>query len=63
MNHAAVAHYGKLDGVVSNAGMGMGGTPLHEYEMADYNKIFSLNSEGVFAGIKYGAEAIFKSKS
>ena len=41
----------------------MGGTPLHEYEMADYNKIFSLNSEGVFAGMKYGAEAIFKSKS
>lgn len=43
--------------------MGMGGTPLHEYEMADYNKIFSLNSEGVFAGMKYGAEAIFKSNS
>ena len=32
---ATVAHYGRLDGVVSNAGMGMGGTPLHEYEMSD----------------------------
>ena len=41
-----VAHYGKLDGVVSNAGIGMGGTPLHEYEVEDYEKIFSLNSEG-----------------
>lgn len=60
---AAVAHYGKLDGIVSNAGIGMGGTPLHEYEMDDYDRIFSLNSEGVFAGMKYGAEAIFKSKS
>lgn len=60
---AAVAHYGRLDGVVSNAGIGMGGTPLHEYEMEDYNRIFALNSEGVFAGMKYGAEAIFKSKS
>ena len=30
-----VALYGRLDGVVSNAGIGMGGTPLHEYEMAD----------------------------
>ena len=60
---AAVSHYGKLDGVVSNAGMGMGGTPLHEYETTDYDKIFSLNSEGVFAGMKYGAEAILKSKS
>lgn len=55
-----VAHYGKLDGVVSNAGIGMGGTPLHEYEVEDYEKIFSLNSEGVFAGMKYGAEAILK---
>lgn len=59
----AVAHYGRLDGVVSNAGIGMGGTPLHEYELEDYNRIFALNSEGVFAGMKYGAEAIFKSKS
>jgi len=60
---AAVAHYGRLDGVVSNAGIGMGGTPLHEYELEDYNRIFALNSEGVFAGMKYGAEAIFKTKS
>ena len=56
-----VAHYGRLDGVVSNAGIGMGGTPLHEYDVADYEKIFALNSEGVFAGMKYGAEAILKS--
>lgn len=58
-----VAHYGKLDGVVSNAGIGMGSTPLHEYDVADYEKIFALNSEGVFAGMKYGAEAILKSHS
>ena len=58
-----VAHYGKLDGVVSNAGIGMGGTPLHEYDVTDYEKIFALNSEGVFAGMKYGAQAILKSHS
>ena len=58
-----VAHYGKLDGGVSNAGIGMGGTPLHEYDVTDYEKIFALNSEGVFAGMKYGAEAILKSHS
>lgn len=58
-----VEHYGKLDGIVSNAGIGMGGTPLHEYDVADYEKIFALNSEGVFAGMKYGAEAILKSHS
>lgn len=60
---AAVNHYGRLDGVVSNAGIGMGGTPLHEYEMDEYEKIFNLNSKGVFAGMKYGAEAIFKTHS
>lgn len=39
------------------------GTPLHEYDVTDYEKIFALNSEGVFAGMKYGAEAILKSHS
>lgn len=58
-----VARYGRLDGIVSNAGIGMGGTPLHEYEVEDYEKIFALNSEGVFAGMKYGAQAILKSRS
>jgi len=60
---AAVAHYGRLDGVVSNAGIGMGGTPLHEYDLDEYDKIFDLNSKGVFAGMKYGAEAIFRTHS
>lgn len=56
----AVARYGRLDGVVSNAGIGMGGTPLHEYSPADYERIFAVNSEGVFAGMKYGAQAILQ---
>ena len=60
---AAVSRYGRLDGVVSNAGIGMGGTPLHEYGLDEYEKIFALNSKGVFAGMKYGAEAIFKARS
>lgn len=58
-----VKHYGRLDGIVSNAGIGQGGYPLHEYEMEDFDKIFALNSKGVFAGMKYGAEAIFQSHS
>lgn len=59
----AVEHYGRLDGVVSNAGIGQGGNPLHEFEMEDFDQIFALNSKGVFAGMKYGAEAILKSHS
>lgn len=59
----AVETYGKLDGVVSNAGIGQGGNPLHEYETEDYDNIFALNSKGVFAGMKYGAEAMFRTHS
>lgn len=59
----AVECFGRLDGIVNNAGIGMGGTPLHEYGIEDYDKIFDLNSKGVFAGMKYGAEAIFRSHS
>lgn len=59
----AVATYGKLDGIVNNAGIGMGGTPLHEQSLEDCERILDLNLKGVFAGMKYAAEAIFKSKS
>jgi NAD(P)-dependent dehydrogenase (short-subunit alcohol dehydrogenase family) len=59
----AVSHYGRLDGIVSNAGVGQGGTPLHELEFDEYENIMNLNLKGVFAGMKYGAEAIFRSGS
>lgn len=59
----AVTRYGKLDGIVNDAGIGMGGFPIHEYSVEDCEKIFSLNLEGVFTGMKYAAEAIFRSRS
>ncbi len=59
----AVNSYGRLDGIVNNSGIGMGGTPLHENTIEDCERIMDLNLKGVFAGMKYGAEAIFKSKS
>ncbi|MDF2514459.1 MAG: short-chain dehydrogenase/reductase [Herbinix sp.] len=59
----AVTHYGSLDGIVNNAGIGMGGSPLHEYTLEDYDRIMDLNLKGVFAAMKYGAEAIMKSHS
>lgn len=58
-----ICFYGRLDGIVNNAGIGLGGFPLHEYELEQCNQIFDLNCKSVFAGMKYGAEAIFKSKS
>lgn len=59
----AVSTYGRLDGVVSNAGIGQGGFPLHEYSLEDYDSVMNLNLRGVFAGMKYGAEAIFSTGS
>jgi NAD(P)-dependent dehydrogenase (short-subunit alcohol dehydrogenase family) len=59
----AMDTYGQLDGIVNNAGIGMGGSPLHEFSIDDFEKIMSLNLKGVFAAMKYGSEAIFKSKS
>lgn len=59
----AVDTYGRLDGIVNNAGIGLGGTPLHEYSVDEYDKIMDLNLKSVFASMKYGAKAIFNSKS
>jgi len=58
-----VATYGRLDGIVNNAGLGLGATPLHEYTLEDGDRIVDLNLKGVFVGMKYAAEAIFKTKS
>ena len=59
----AVTTYGKLDGIVNNAGMGLPGKPIHEIELNEYRKVVGVDQEGVFYGMKYGAEAILKSKS
>lgn len=58
----AVSHYNRLDGIVNCAGIGMGGSPLHEYSDADAERIIDLNLKGIFSGMKYAAEAIFKSQ-
>lgn len=59
----AVETYGRLDGIVNNAGLGLPSMPVHEIPMADYEKVIGIDQKGVFLGIKYGAEAILKSKS
>lgn len=55
--------YGRLDGIVNNAGIGLGGIPLHEYTFEEYDNIMTLNLKSVFTAMKYGSEAILKSKS
>ena len=58
-----VTTYGKLDGIVNNAGMGLPNQPVHEIGMEQYEMVVGIDQTGVFLGMKYGAEAILKSKS
>ena len=58
----AVTTYGKLDGIVNNAGIGYPESPIHETPMEFYDKVSGVDQRGVFLGMKYGAEAILKSK-
>ena len=63
MVNLAMKTWGRLDGIVNNAGIGGDFAPLHECTMDEYDKLMSINLRGVFMGMKYGIEAILKSKS
>ena len=43
---------GRLDVLVNNAGIGMGG-PVTEFSLADWRKQQAVNVEGVFLGVKH----------
>ncbi|WP_339198497.1 glucose 1-dehydrogenase [Solibacillus sp. FSL R5-0449] len=61
--HFTVQTYGKLDGIVNNAGMAAPNKVLHELSLAEFEAVQNVNFKGVFLGMKYGIEAILKSKS
>lgn len=58
----AVETYGRLDGIVNNAGLSADSKPIHEYSTAEFDKLTSVNLRGAFLGMKFGVEAILKSK-
>ena len=59
----AMAQYGKLDGIVNNAGIAAPNKVLHELTAKEFDLVQAVNFKGVFLGMKYGIEAIMKSKS
>lgn len=61
--HFTVQTYGQLDGIVNNAGMAAPNKVLHELSLAEFEAVQNVNFKGVFLGMKYGIEAILKSKS
>ena len=59
----ALTKYGKLDGIVNNAGIAAPNKVLHELSIQEFEAVQNVNLKGVFLGMKYGIEAILKSKS
>ncbi len=50
-----VAHYGRLDVMVNNAGIGYLMKPIIEMQASDWDAVLGVNLRGVFFGIKYAA--------
>jgi NAD(P)-dependent dehydrogenase (short-subunit alcohol dehydrogenase family) len=51
----AVAHFGRLDVMVNNAGIGYLMKPLVEMEQSNWDAVLGVNLRGVFFGIKHAA--------
>ena len=54
-----VKHFGKIDVIVNNAGIG-GMTDTHELTYEAYQKIIKVNQDGVFFGMKYAIREFLK---
>ncbi len=58
-----IAHFGKLDIAVNNAGIGGEFNPVHQYSTEDWNKVMSINLTGVFLCMKYQLAYFVKTKT
>lgn len=54
--------YGRLDGLVNNAGVGTPGT-VEETSFATWRQVMAVNADGVFLGCKYAMPLMAKSKA
>jgi NAD(P)-dependent dehydrogenase (short-subunit alcohol dehydrogenase family) len=54
---AAVAHHGRLDLMVPNAGIGIV-SPILETDLATWRQVTSVNLDGVFLALRWAAPAI-----
>lgn len=59
----AVETYGRLDGLVNNAGIAAESRPTHEFSVAEFDRLMAIDLRGVFLGMKFAVEAILKTKS
>lgn len=56
-----LGRYGRLDGLVNNAAVAMGG-PIDAFEPADWRQLMTTNVEGVFNTISLSVEALKKAQ-
>ncbi|KKB34427.1 Dehydrogenase [Bacillus thermotolerans] len=52
-------HYGQVDIIVNNAGIGILGE-THEMSYEDYQKVIKVNQDGVFFGMKHAIREMLK---
>jgi NAD(P)-dependent dehydrogenase (short-subunit alcohol dehydrogenase family) len=57
-----VSEFGKLDIVVNNAGIVLGG-PVHETSLEQWRKVIAVDLEAVYIGSKLAAEAMIPRRS
>ncbi|MGG5577164.1 SDR family NAD(P)-dependent oxidoreductase [Myroides sp. C15-4] len=53
-----IKHFGKLDIAVNNAGIGGASAPTGEYAIEEWQKVISINLDGVFYGMRYQIPAM-----
>jgi NAD(P)-dependent dehydrogenase (short-subunit alcohol dehydrogenase family) len=57
----AEARFGRLDILVSNAGIGMMVPSIVDMSLADWRRLTAINLDGVFLSVKYGIPAMRRS--
>ncbi len=60
---AAVKKYGKLHVMVNNAGVTPEIRPLHENDLAEFNRVNEINYTATFLGVKYAVKAMIATDS
>ena len=60
MIEVALENYGKLDILFNNAGIAETPAPTHEFQIAEWDRVISINLRGVFLGMKYAIPEMLK---
>jgi NAD(P)-dependent dehydrogenase (short-subunit alcohol dehydrogenase family) len=60
---AAVTHTGRLDVLVNNAAIAIGGMPVHEMTEEQWHRLIAVNLTSVFRGCKYALPHMIRQKS